>query len=79
MSYLKNLIKYYHDGAYLDTNLDLACQQAGMDRLSFLGRLMEEGIMFQYKPVFFKNDGNLIHVKSMDIIIMSKTGFYGKS
>lgn len=70
MSYLDSIIEYYRDGKLIDTNFDLACQQAGMDRLSFLGRLMDEGVKFQYKPVFFKKDGNLIHAKSMDVIIL---------
>lgn len=75
MNYLKLLIGYYHEGAYVDTNFDLACQQSGLSRLELLEHLMSKGIRFQYKPVFFKKGGNLIHAKSMDIIILSKTGY----
>lgn len=71
MIYLNILLMHYHNGAYIDTNLDLACQQAGMSRLELLGHLMDKGIKFKYKPVFFKKGENLIHAKSMDIIILS--------
>jgi hypothetical protein len=78
-SYLDIMLGYYHDGKYLDTSLDLMCQQSDMDRITLTTLLLETGINFRCHIKYFKfntEDGDFFWKRSKlnDYIVLSKTG-----
>ncbi len=78
-SYLDIMLEYYHDDKYLDTDLDLMCQQAEMTRIGLTTLLAEMGINFKCYIKYFKlkaKDGSFFwrRSKSQDYIVLSKTG-----
>lgn len=66
------MLGYYEDGKYLDTLLDLMCQQAGMDRLGLTTLLATQGIDFKCHIKYFKMNGKWIRSKNSDYIVLSR-------
>jgi hypothetical protein len=78
-SYLDIMLGYYDDGKYLDTHLDLMCQQAEMDRISLTTLLLSKKIEFTCHIKYFKvkpkdEEPYWVRSKPQDYIILSKTG-----
>lgn len=71
-SYLDIMIGYYNSGYYLDTLLDLMCQQSNMDRIGLTTLLANKGIDFKCHIKYFKLHGKWVRSKSNDYIVLSK-------
>ena len=71
-SYLEIMIGHYNQGFYLDTLLDLMCQQSEMDRLALTTLLASEGIDFNCHIKYFKANGRWVRSKPQDYIVLSK-------
>jgi acyl-ACP thioesterase len=72
-SYLDIMLGHYNNGYYLDTLLDLMCQQAKMNRPQLVEYLRSNGVVFEIREKYIKIDGERIRAESMDTIILSKT------
>ena len=78
-SYLDIMLDYYEQGAYLDTLLDLICQQANTNRLALTEHLLDMGISFTCHIKYFKvkpkdEEPYWVRSKPQDYIVLSKTG-----
>lgn len=72
-AYLKTTIESYHDGKYIETNLELMAQQSGMDVDSLFRLLRSNGIQFVYKPHLFRvKGGDMVHAKGGDMVVLFK-------